>query len=484
MATQPTTVRAASALGEDAVLLEPVIRTSGRFYLTVAALTAVCLLGLYAYLFQFRDGLGVTGLNRPVYWGIYITNFVFFIGISHAGTLISAILRIVGAEWRRSITRSAEVITVMVLLFGVGSIIVDLGRPDRALYVVKHAKMRSPLLWDVCSITIYLTCSVIYLYLPLIPDIAILRDHANKRRWFYRALALGWRGTPKQHRVLEILISVMAIIVIPVAVSVHTVVSFVFAMTIQPMWHSAIFGPYFVVGAIFSGIAALLVAMAIIRKTCGLESYLKPIHFNNLGLMLLVFTLLWFYFTLAEFLTTFYGAEPAHMSIFWAKVSGEFAPHFWSMVLACFVIPFTILCNRRTRTITGCVIAAVSVNIGMYLERFIIVVPSLSNPRLPGGIVVYTPTWVEWAILAGSMSAFILLYVLFTKLFPIVSVWEIREGREKSVAEVAERVRRYLPETPEELEPVPEIGLARRAEAVEALPYGRGALAGRAEEEG
>jgi molybdopterin-containing oxidoreductase family membrane subunit len=300
-------------------------------------------------------------------------------------------------------------------------------------------------LWDVCSISLYLACSTIYLYLPLIPDIAILRDHTNCRRWLYRVLALGWQGTPRQERTLRILMAIFAILVIPVAVSVHTVVSFVFAMTIQPMWHSAIFGPYFVVGAIFSGIAALIVAMAVIRWGYGLGNYLKPIHFNNLGILLLVMCLLWLYFTVSEFLTTFYGAEPSHMAIFNEKLFGAYAPHFWTMVLTCFVIPFAILCNSKTRTIMGTVIASLSVNIGMYLERFIIVVPSLSNPRLPHEPAVYGPTWVEWFILAGCLSAFIFLYGLFTKFFPIVSIWEIKEGREKAVAEVAERVRETLP---------------------------------------
>lgn len=433
-------------LTEDAILLQPILYTGPKFYITVACLLAVISLGVFAYITQFKQGLGVTGLGRPVYWGFYITNFVFFIGISHAGTLISAILRIVGAEWRRTITRSAEVITVMVILFGVGNILIDLGRPDRMLNIIFHGRLESPLLWDVASITIYLTMSTLYLYLPLIPDIAIMRDYTNKYRWFYRTLALGWTGTPKQHRVLGILISVMAIIVIPVAISVHTVVSFVFAMTIQPMWHSAIFGPYFVVGAIFSGIAALICAMALIRWIYGLGEYLKDVHFNNLGLMLLVMCLLWFYFTGSEFLTVFYGNEPSHMAIFWMKFTGPYAVHFWTMVATCFVIPFAILCNKRTRTILGTVIASVSVNIGMYLERFIIVVPSLSQPRLPHAeSIVYSPTWVEWSILAGCFAAFILFYVLFTKLFPIVSIWEVQEGREKSVAEATERIKSYLP---------------------------------------
>jgi len=432
-------------LEEDGILFEPIRKTGKTFYITFSILVAIILWGVYAYLNQYRQGLGITGLARPIFWGVYITNFVFFIGISHAGTLISAILRLAKAEWRRSITRSAEVITVLVLFFGVGNILMDLGRPDRMLNIIQYAQFKSPLLWDVSSISVYLTASSIYLYLPLIPDIALLRDHGGKWQWFYRIFALGWNGTERQHHLLEKGIAFMAILVIPVAISVHTVVSFVFAMTIQPMWHSAIFGPYFVAGAIFSGIAALIVAMNLIRKVYHLEDYLRPVHFNNLGILLLVMTLLWFYFTFTEYLTVYYGGEPLHMSIFWSKFTGRFAPYFWGMFIFCFIIPLPILSLRKTRTPVGTLIASISVIIGMWLERYVIVVPTLTNPRLPNEEVIYLPTWVEWSILAGCVSFFILLYMIFTKIFPIVSIWEVREGREKSMAEVQERIRTYLP---------------------------------------
>ncbi len=437
-------------LGEDIRLLDPIARTGRKFWILTALLLAVWLGGMIGWFTQLRRGLDVTGLNLPVYWGLYITNFVFFIGISHAGTLISAILRLAQAEWRRAITRAAEVITVLVLFFGVGCVLLDLGRPDRAMNVLRHPNLGSPLLWDVISITIYLTCSTVYLYLPLIPDIAIMRDHLPKRRWLYRPLALGWTGSERQRRILDRAIGVMAILVIPVAVSVHTVVSWVFAMTVQPMWHSTIFGPYFVVGAIFSGIAAIILAMAVIRKVYHLEDYLKLIHFNNLGILLLVMTLLWFYFTFAEFLTTYYGAEPAHMQIFLSKTQGPFAPYFWTMFVTCFVVPFALLANHRTRnSVWGTVTASLSVQIGMWLERFLIVIPSLSNPRLPLEAAPYRPSWVEWSLLAGFVAMFMLLYAVFTKFFPIVSIWEIHEGRERSVEEVKERVESYLPGVPE-----------------------------------
>jgi Ni/Fe-hydrogenase subunit HybB-like protein len=429
-------------LKQDKQLVMPILKTGRGFYLVAALLLGVVAWAVYAYYCQLSQGLGVTGLNRPVYWGIYITNFVFFIGVSHAGTLISAILRLCQAEWRRSITRMAEVITVLVLFFGVGNVLLDLGRPDRALFVIQHANFTSPLLWDVSSITVYLTASMVYLYMPLIPDLAILRDTTTGwRHDLYRILAIGFTGTDKQRHRLEKLISRMAVIVIPIAVSVHTVVSWVFAMTIQPMWHSTIFGPYFVVGAIFSGIAALITAMVIIRKVYRLEDYLRPIHFNNLGILLLVMCMLWFYFTFAEYLTTWYGHEPVEMAVFYAKVTGPYAPYFWTMFVTCFIIPFAILSNKRTRTITGTLIASISVNIGMWLERFTIVVPSLSNPRVPVEYYMYHPSWVEWSLMAGCFAAFILLYMFFTKLFPIVSIWEVHEGREVAVPDAKEAAK-------------------------------------------
>lgn len=432
-------------ISEDAPLFQPIVFTGRNFYITVGILGLGMLWGAISYYLQNTYGLGVTGLNQPVSWGFYITNFVFFIGISHAGTLISAILRIAKAEWRRPITRMAEVITVMVLFLGAANIIIDLGRPDRALFVLQYGRYQSPLLWDVTSITTYLTASSIYLYLPLIPDIAILRDSTNKWRWLYNVLSLGWSGTLKQQKVLNKAISIMAIMVIPIAVSVHSVVSFVFSMTLQPMWHSTIFGPYFVAGAIFSGIAALIITMIIIRKVFGLEGYLKPIHFNHLGVLLLIMSLLWFYFTFAEYLTGYYGNEPEEMKVFWTKFSGSYWPYFWAMVLLNFVIPVLILSFKQTRTIPGTLVASISIVIGMWLERFIIIVPTLANPRLSYPAQIYLPSIIELGITVGSFATFIFLYVVFTKFFPIISIWEIREGREVGLKEVEERVRAYMP---------------------------------------
>jgi molybdopterin-containing oxidoreductase family membrane subunit len=194
------------------------------------------------------------------------------------------------------------------------------------------------------------------------------------------------------------------------------------------MWKSTIFGPYFVVGAIFSGIAALILAMVVLRKTLHLEQYLQPVHFDNLGKLLLTMSCLWFYFTFAEYLTVWYNNEPHEMVVFRAKISGPYAPLFWSMIAACFVIPMILLGIRRFRTVGGTAAASLTVVVGMWLERFLIIVPTLANPRLSFVRGTYSPTWVEIAITAGTVAYFVLLYMVFTKLFPIVSLWELKEG--------------------------------------------------------
>ena len=429
----------------DAVLLRPIEKTDPSFYYLLGALSLVFLFASAMYARQVWFGLGVTGMNQPVTWGFYIVNFVFFIGISHAGTLISAILRLSKAEWRRPITRMAEVITAIVLAIGGLHPIIDLGRPDRVLNVFTSGRLQSPLLWDVVSISAYFTASTVYLYIPLIPDIAILRDRGAKPQWLYSFLSWGWQGTPDQHKVLDRAISILMVMVIPIAVSVHTVISYIFSMTLQPGWHSTIFGPYFVVGAIFSGIAALLVIMIVFRKIFHLEAYLKEIHFAYLGNLLLIMSLLWFYFTFSEYLTGFFGNEPFEMRVFWHKFAGPYAPYFWTMVACNFVLPVILLAFKKKHTIPKVMISAFAVITGMWLERLIIIVPTLANTHLPGPVGIYIPSLTEWSLFLGGVAAFALGLTLFSKFFPLISVWEVQEGRERSVEEVTERLHEYLP---------------------------------------
>jgi Ni/Fe-hydrogenase subunit HybB-like protein len=419
-------------------LLRPLQGASGRYWSFLALFGGIVVAALCAFGWQIYAGIGVAGIRRPVFWGFYITNFVFWIGLSHAGTLISAILRLANATWRRPVTRCAEVITVFALSIGATFPIIHLGRPWLAFWLFPYPSergiwpnIRSPLVWDFFAINTYLLGSVTFLLLPMIPDMALIRDRATGlRKKIYTAAALGWRGTPKQWHRLESAMQIMAVAVIPVAVSVHSIVSWDFAMAPVPAWHSTIFAPYFVCGAIFSGIAALIIAMALLRKFLHLEDYLLRIHFENLGKLLLVMSLLWFYFVFAERLTVWYGNDPAEMTVFWVTQTGSFSPLFWLMVVCNFVIPFPILAIKKLRTITGCVIASIGVVIGMWLERFLIIVPSLSHKYLPYSFGTYRPTWVEITITVGTFAAMALLYMIFAKTVPIISIWELKAAPE------------------------------------------------------
>jgi Ni/Fe-hydrogenase subunit HybB-like protein len=445
----------ARKLSDD--LLRPLLQTSWQFYVLVLFLGAIVLVGLGTWAYQMYNGFGITGINNPIFWAFYITNFVFWIGISHAGTLISAILRLVNAGWRRPVTRCAEVITAFALMIGALFPIIHLGRPWLFFWLMPYPSnrqiwpnFRSPLVWDFFAITTYLTGSVLFLVLPMIPDFALVRDRTTGlRHRIYGVLALGWQGTPKQWHRLESAMQIMAIAIIPVAVSVHTIVSFDFSMAPVPMWHSTMFGPYFVAGAIFSGIAGLIIAMAALRKFLHLEEYLHPVHFQNLGKLLLLMSLLWAYFVFAERLTIWYGNEPSEIAVMYVTQKGSFAPLYWTMVACNFVIPFTILSLRKLRTIPGCVIASFGVLIGMWLERFLIVVPSLGHKYLPYSWGVYRPQPVEIMITISTFAAMSLLYVLFSKFVPIISIWEMKAGDHPSPAlsTVAGRREHALGET-------------------------------------
>jgi molybdopterin-containing oxidoreductase family membrane subunit len=423
-------------------LLRPLSNPTWRFYALIAIPTAIVLAGVFGWFYQSYYGIGNAGLNWPVYWGFYITNFVFWIGISHAGTLISAILRLVDAGWRRPVTRCAEVITTFALMIGAMFPLIHLGRPWLFFWLIPYPSergiwpnFRSPLVWDFFAINTYLTGSVLFLYLPMIPDFAVVRDRSTGiKRTIYGALALGWRGTTKQWHRLETAMQIMAIAIIPVAVSVHTVVSFDFSMAPVAGWHTTIFGPYFVTGAIFSGIAALIIAMALLRRFLHLEQYLKPIHFDNLGKLMLVMALLWGYFVFNERLVMWYGNEPTEMNLFDTMQSGEFAPLYWLMLCVNFLLPLVILGIRRFRTITGCVIASMGVLLGMWLERFLIVVPSLSRKYLSYSWGDYSAEPVEIVITVATFAAMILLYLLFVKLVPVISIWELKAGELKPVS--------------------------------------------------
>ncbi|MBZ0277346.1 MAG: polysulfide reductase NrfD, partial [Anaerolineae bacterium] len=333
-------------------LIEPLLQFGTRFWIVAGLLLMLIILGVIAYIQQVQLGLGETGMQRPAYWGIYMTNFVFFIGISLAGTFISAILNLIGADWRRPITRIAESVTVFALVVAAIQIVIDMGRPDRLLFVFLYGRLQSPILWDVLVVTLYLLSSAFYLYLPLIPDAAILRDNLPEhapvwRHILYRVLALGWRGNVEQWRRLEKAISMMSLVAIPIAVSVHTITSWILATTVQPGWHSTVFGPYFVVTAIFSGISGLFLAMTAIRRVFHLESYITLQHYRNLGLLFITMSIIWGYFTYAESLTLAAGQQTMEFPVLASKLWGQDAPSFWIM-LALIGLAFWIMMALHT----------------------------------------------------------------------------------------------------------------------------------------
>jgi molybdopterin-containing oxidoreductase family membrane subunit len=434
-------------------LVRPLLRIGTPAWALGVVLALIVVWGFIAWITQVRTGLGVTGMNGQVAWGLYITNFVFFIGISHVGALLSAILRLTGAGWRRPITRMAEAITVFALFVAMTQIPTDIGRPERIFHVffrgLFQGRFNSPLIWDVLCVSIYFVLSITYLYLPMIPDLARLRDRqgeiAGWRQKLITFLAVGYTDEEGQHRRLHRWIGILSIAVIPVAISVHTVVSWVFSMTLVPAWHSTIFGPYFVVGAIWSGIAAVLITMWIFRRVFRLQEYLRYKQFNYLAMLLLVLNLVYLYFTFSEYLTIGYGREPADMRVFNVLFGGTFGSLMtWGFVIVGAVIPLLLLIFSINRpwVINATMIAALLSAGGMWVKRFLIVVPSLTQPMLAGlSEGVYRPSWVEWSITAGAFALFGLLFVIFIRIFPIISFWEMDElAEEEAVQEAAKKV--------------------------------------------
>ncbi len=416
-------------------VLHPLEGLSFWYLASAAFFSALVVWALFAWGCQIFWGIGVAGIRRPVFWGLYIVNFVFWIGISHAGTLISAILRLTDAGWRKPVTRAAEAITVFALMIGGMFPLIHLGRVWLFYWLIPYPNdrllwpnFRSPLVWDMTAIFTYITGSVLYLYLPLIPDLAEMasRSQGWKSR-VYRLLSIGWTGSDRQWHALERAMKLMAAMILAVAVSVHSVVSYDFSMSIAPMWHSTIFAPYFVAGAIFSGIAALILVMFALRKFLNLGRYLRPVHFHNLSKLLLLMCLVWLYFSASEHLTVWYGNEHIEMAVFNARVYGEYAPYFWLMVACNFLIPFILLGIRRLRTLGTIAVSSVAVLIGMWLERFLIVIPTLSYSALPAAWGPYEASWVELSITAGTFAAMALFYMIFAKVFPIIAIWEYDE---------------------------------------------------------
>ncbi len=433
--SEPTPVVAKSAKQLNDEMLSSMRPPTLRWYLLVAVLSAVVAWGTLAFAYQVMTGMSVTGKNRPVMWALYITGFVFWVGMSHSGTMVSAILRLSQANWRRPILRAAEAMTVFTISIAALFPFIHLGRNWVVFYFLPYPNQRglwpnfrSALLWDITAITTYIIGSSIFLYLGMIPDLAIARDRASGwRQKIYAALAMGWRGSAREWIVYHKASTLMAALIIPVAVSVHSIVAWDFAVTVVPGWHSTIFPPYFVIGAITSGVAAVITLMIIIRRVFHLEEYLTPVHFDNMGKLLLMICLLWSYAYFVDVNITWYAHEPIEWEVF-SFMSGKYTPLLILMLIGNSVLPVTALCFKRIRrSIKAMLVITVLINICMFIERFLIIVPSQSHKNMPFIWHTYSPSLVETSVNVAAVAGFALLYTLFAKFFPIVAVSDVRE---------------------------------------------------------
>ena len=403
-------------------------------------------LGGYALYLQIAKGHTVTGMRDNVVWGLYIANFIFFIGISYAGAVISGILHILKIEWRKPIIRVAEMITVISTIIGPVFILLCVGRLDRLHHLFLYPRLQSPITWDVLAIGTYFTGSVIFLYLALIKDFAIYRDaKLNIPKWkqrLYKFFAIGYRGTPRQRKHIAISMNLMAIMIIPLAIIVHSVLSWIFGMTLRPGWHSTIFGPYFVLAAIYSGTGVLIVAMWVYRKMYKLKSFIEDKHFVYLGYIMLVLAAGYGYFTFSEYLTNWYGSEKWENEVVHKLFSlSEYGGWFLFANLAGIILPILTVAIPKTRKPNLITIAALLMVLAMWVKRYLIIVPTLESPLLPmqdtrPEYVHYHATWVEWALTLAGVATFFLFFTLMSKFVTIVPISEFGE-KEKSAVEKA-----------------------------------------------
>ncbi len=380
-------------------------------------------------------GIGVWGNNRPVFWAFDIINFVFWVGIGHAGTLISAILFLFRQRWRTSINRAAEAMTIFAVICAAIFPGIHIGRVWLAYWLAPYPNQmsiwpnfRSPLLWDVFAVSTYGTISALFWYLGMIPDLATLRDRATSklRQFFYGVFALGWRGSARQWHVYERAYLLLAALATPLVLSVHSVVSFDFAVSVLPGWHTTIFPPYFVVGAIFSGFAMVVTLMVPARAFFGLKELITLRHLDNINKIILLTGCIVGYAYLTEFFIAWYGGNAYEQFAFMNRATGPYAWAYWTMV-SCNVLSPQLFWFRSWRTTPWKMfLVAILVNIGMWFERFVIIVISLSRDYLPSNWGYYKPTWVDILMLLGSFGLFFTLFLLFCRYLPMVAMAELK----------------------------------------------------------
>jgi Ni/Fe-hydrogenase subunit HybB-like protein len=394
--------------------------------------------GIYALVVQVVEGHIVTGMRDNVVWGIYIANFIFFIGISYAGALISGILHLLRVPWRAPIIRIAEIITVISTMIGPSYILLCMGRLDRLHHLALFGRIQSPILWDVLAISTYLIGSIIFLYLASIRDLAALRTYPFKSKWrtkLYKFMSVDFNGNAAQNQYLDRALNIMSAIIIPLAILVHSVLAWIFGMTLRPGWHSTIFAPYFVVAAVFSGTGVLIMAMWVFRRVYHLESYITKIHFNYLGIILMILGALYAYFTFSEYLTSWYGSETWEMEVLYKLF--DYNEYWWWFFFAAILgvlLPIIVILIPRFRSINSITAVSVIAVLALWVKRYLIIIPTLETPLLPlqdmrPEYIHYKVTPIEWLLTFAGIAMFVLLFFLFSKFLPIVNVVKVTEDR-------------------------------------------------------
>lgn len=421
------------------------VSKAGIFGIVISVI--IILGGVYALVVQIAEGHIVTGMRDNVVWGIYIANFIFFIGISYAGALISGILHLLRVPWRTPIIRIAEVITIISTLIGPAYILLCIGRLDRLHHLALYGRIQSPMIWDVLAITTYLIGSIIFLYLASIRDLAVLRDHPFESKWrnpVYKFLAAGFKDTTKQNRFLNRALDIMSAIIIPLAVLVHSVLAWIFGMTLRPGWHSTIFAPYFVVAAVFSGTGVLIVAMWIFRRYYHLESFITKIHFNYLGFILMILGALYGYFTFSEYLTSWYGSETWDMEVLYKLFDPD--EYWWWFFFAAFVgvlLPIIVIIFPKFRNINSITAVSLVAVLALWIKRYLIIIPTLEAPLMPlqdvrFEYIHYSPTYIEWLLTIAGVALFCFLFFLFSKFLPIIPI--VKEEASKNYPQLRKTV--------------------------------------------
>jgi Ni/Fe-hydrogenase subunit HybB-like protein len=414
------------------VLTRPV--TPGWVFGLLIAFSALMLLNLVVTLLMIK-GVGIWGIRIPTAWGFAIVNFVWWIGIGHAGTLISAILLLLHQKWRTSINRFAEAMTLFAVMCAGMFPLLHMGRPWLFFYLMPYPnpmwmwpQFRSPLVWDVFAVSTYLTVSLLFWYVGLIPDLATLRDRAKPKaaKIIYGMLSMGWRGSAVHWSRYETASLLLAGLATPLVVSVHTVVSFDFTIGIIPGWHTTIFPPYFVAGAIYSGFAMVLTLAIPIRKFYHLEDLVTARHLDIMAKVMLATGLIVAYGYLLEAFLAFYSGDQYEIYMMTNRFHGPYAPLYW-MLISCNIIIPQLLWSRRVRRNVGLLfVLSLVVNTGMWLERFVIVVISLSRDFIPSSWGMYYPTRWDWATYIGTFGLFFTLFFLFIRFLPMISIVEVR----------------------------------------------------------